>query len=493
MKKLMAARELNNILIVDDTPQNLHLLVDILTKYDYKVRPVPNGKLALSAAEINPPDLILLDIMMPDLNGYEVCRQLKANPKTQDIPVIFISAGNEAVDKVKGFAIGGADYICKPFQIHEVLMRIKNQLVVKSLQQQLRAKNDQLKQTIIQLKESQKKEFESQKHFALAKITSGISQQVNNPLEEINLTLDEIRQFGKATLENIPYFLAEISPEQQKYFVSLLKQAQDNRINPLLSDQERQELKQQLITKLAPFELEETTKIADILIELGFSEEIESFVPLFASENYWQILDNACLIINLHQNVNSINNSTVKVSKVISAFEDYAHHSYSTVPKRLANLESTLEKALSLIAPDLPPGVQIIKHYSQVLTINCYPEALEKAWFHLIQNAIEAIGTHGILTINLYQQQNYLMVDLIDTGASISQDLLDKLCDPFFTTKSAEGKIGLGLAIAKQIIEQHDGSIAVNLLSGNMTLPGNTKFTISLPVEDKHSQFKFGA
>jgi two-component system, NtrC family, sensor kinase len=73
-------------------------------------------------------------------------------------------------------------------------------------------------------------------------------------------------------------------------------------------------------------------------------------------------------------------------------------------------------------------------------------------------------------------------VELIDTGASISQDILEKLCDPFFTTKSVEGKVGLGLAIAKQIIEQHDGSISVNLLSGKMTLPGNTKFTISLPV-----------
>ena len=87
----------------DDTPQNLHLLVDILAKYDYKVRPVPNGKLALSAAEINPPDLILLDIMMPDLDGYQVCKQLKSNPKTKDIPVIFISAISESVDKVKAF------------------------------------------------------------------------------------------------------------------------------------------------------------------------------------------------------------------------------------------------------------------------------------------------------------------------------------------------------------------------------------------------------
>ena len=481
MKKLMAARELNNILIVDDTPQNLHLLVNILTEYDYKVRPVPNGKLALSAADISPPDLILLDIAMPDLNGYEVCKQLKTNPKTKDIPVIFISAGSEAVDKVRAFAIGGVDYITKPFQIHEVLMRVKNQLIVASLQKQLKSKNEQLKQTIVQLKQSQKKEFESQKHLVLAKITSGIGQQVNNPLAEINTTLNEIQQFGRATLKNIPGFLAEISPEQQKYFISLLKHAQDNQINLLLSAPQKQELKQQLVTKLTRFELPETEKIADTLIELGFNEEIDEFLPLLACENYWEILDNACLIIKLHQSINNINDSTDKVKKVITAFEDYSH-SFSNAEKRLANVQNIIEQALKQIVPNMPTGIQIIKHFGNVSIINCHPEALQKVWYHLLQNAAEAIGKHGIMTINLYQQQNYVMVDIIDTGESISQELLDKLCDPFFTTKSAQGKVGLGLAIAKQIIEQHDGSISVNLLSGKMTLPGNTKFTISLPL-----------
>ena len=482
MKKLMAAKELKNILIVDDTPQNLHLLVDLLTEYDYKVRPVPNGKLALSAAEINPPDLILLDIMMPDLNGYEVCQQLKSNPKTKDIPVIFISAFNEPIDKVRAFAVGGSDYINKPFQIHEVLMRIRNQLKVINLQQQLKAKNKQLLQTLDRFKQSQKQEFEFHKQNALSKITVGIGQQVNNPLAEIQHTLKEIEQFGEATLENIPSFLATISPEQQKYFVSLLKHARDNQINLLLSEDEKQKLKQQIVAKLARFELEETEKIADILVKLGFNEDIDEFLPLLCIENYQEILDNAYLIVRLHQSFNNITDSTVKVSKVISAFEDYSRNTYTQKSKRFANIENTIEKALGQIEPNMPSGIQIIKHYGRVATINCYPEALQLAWFHLIQNAVEAIGTHGLITINIYQQHNYLMVDIIDTGESISQELLDKLCDPFFTTKSAAGNIGLGLAIAKQIIEQHDGSISVNLLSGKMTLPGNTKFTVSLPV-----------
>lgn len=486
MKQLMAPQGLNNILIVDDTPQNLHLLVDILSEHDYKVRPVPNGKLALSAAEINPPDLILLDIMMPGLNGYEVCQQLKSNPKTKDIPVIFISAINEAVDKVKAFSVGGADYIAKPFQMHEVLMRVRNQLALKHLQQQLKAKNARLNQTIDRLKKSQQQVVKTQKHLAIEKITSGISHKIDRPLDDIDRTLAEIRQFGAASLQDIPAFLTEISPQQQKYFVALLKQARDNTINPLLSITARQELKTKLIEKLEKFEIEDAERVAEMLIELGSDEEIETFLPLLTSKNYWEILDNAYLLLNLHQSVENIAKSSTQVSRVISAFQEYTNSYGSLTPKRKANVKNTVEFALSSIGPQMPSGIQVIKHYNDVATIYCYPEELQKMWFHLIQNAIDAIGTHGILSINIYQKNNYVMVDIIDTGESISPETIPQLCDPFFTTKTSGENMGLGLAIAKQIVELHNGSITVNLLSGKMTLPGNTKFTISLPLVQKN-------
>ncbi len=98
-----------NILIVDDTPDNLNLLSEILTERGYKVRPAPSGKLALRFIQSTLPDLILLDIKMPEMDGYEVCKQLKASERTQDIPVIFISALNEVFDKVKAFSLGGVD------------------------------------------------------------------------------------------------------------------------------------------------------------------------------------------------------------------------------------------------------------------------------------------------------------------------------------------------------------------------------------------------
>jgi two-component system sensor histidine kinase/response regulator len=132
-------QRVGDILVVDDTPANLRLLSGLLAAQGYKVRLAPNGKLALMAAQAVPPDLILLDIKMPGLSGYEVCEQLKAEPRTEGIPVIFISALDETLDKVKAFQIGGVDYITKPFQAEEVLARVKTHLAVRNLRASLQA------------------------------------------------------------------------------------------------------------------------------------------------------------------------------------------------------------------------------------------------------------------------------------------------------------------------------------------------------------------
>lgn len=137
-----------SILIADDTLDNLRLLSDILTQQGYKVRGVRKGKRVISAAELSLPDVILLDIVMPDMNGYEVCRQLKASGKTCDIPVIFLSALTDTSEKIQAFAVGGVDYITKPFQIEEVLARVENQLRFKLLQNQLSEQNSRLQQEI---------------------------------------------------------------------------------------------------------------------------------------------------------------------------------------------------------------------------------------------------------------------------------------------------------------------------------------------------------
>lgn len=136
-----------NILIVDDLIENLRFLTDVLTQRGYKVRSVTNGKMALRTIRNHPPDLILLDIKMPEIDGYEVCKILKSDEATSEIPVIFLSALDEAIDKVKAFQLGAVDYITKPFQSEEVIARIQTQLTLKQQEYQLREQIEQHQQT----------------------------------------------------------------------------------------------------------------------------------------------------------------------------------------------------------------------------------------------------------------------------------------------------------------------------------------------------------
>ena len=138
----------NSILVVDDTLNHLNALSQLLGKEGYRVRGANNGVRALEAVQADPPDLILLDIMMPEMNGYQVCEHLKANEQTRDIPIIFISALGETQDQVKGFDAGGVDYVVKPFQIGQVLARIRTHLTLRTMQKQL-AQREQKLQTAV--------------------------------------------------------------------------------------------------------------------------------------------------------------------------------------------------------------------------------------------------------------------------------------------------------------------------------------------------------
>ncbi len=176
-----------DILAVDDNPANLDLLGGLLREQGYKVRSATSGKRALEAALKARPELIILDINMPEMDGYETCRQLKMTPFLASVPVIFISALDGALDKVKAFDVGGADYLSKPFQPQEVVARVEHQLCIFRLEQELVAKNRVLQEANLRLRELDQLK---------SSFTAMLVHDIRSPLTPVGLALEHYRFSG---------------------------------------------------------------------------------------------------------------------------------------------------------------------------------------------------------------------------------------------------------------------------------------------------------
>ncbi|MBK4728898.1 response regulator [Oxynema sp. CENA135] len=212
------------ILIVDDTPDNLRLLSAMLSDRGYEVRKAINGRMALIAVEAAHPDLILLDIMMPEMDGYEVCTQLKSSPVTEEIPVIFLSALNEINDKVKAFTVGGADYISKPFHEREVLIRVENRLMLRRLQKQLSEQNTKLleqNERLNQLNAELERSNQELEQFAYV-----VSHDLQSPLQSIIGFVDLLAYKYKNKLDEKAnryiYFIEDGAKRMQQLIQGLL-------------------------------------------------------------------------------------------------------------------------------------------------------------------------------------------------------------------------------------------------------------------------------
>jgi two-component system, sensor histidine kinase and response regulator len=242
-----------NILIVDDTPDNLRLLSSALTDRGYKVRSVINGAMALMGAQAAPPDLIMLDIKMPDLDGYEVCQRLKENPQTREIPVIFISALDEVFDKVKAFTSGGVDYIHKPFHVEEVLARIENQLTVRRLQVQLQAQNQQLQQTqanLLQALEQERSLKQRIEEMAAIEERNRIAREIHDSLGHSLTALNVQLQAAASLLLSDPTQAQSFLTQAQRLGATAMQEVRQS-VRTLRADEQVEQPLEETIATLA--------------------------------------------------------------------------------------------------------------------------------------------------------------------------------------------------------------------------------------------------
>lgn len=400
------------VLVVDDTPANLSLLSDILRSAGYKVRPAPSGRLALQSARTDPPDLILLDINMPEMNGFEVCRNIKDDERLKSIPVLFISALAETEDKVRAFQAGGVDYITKPFHTEEVLARVSTHLSIRHYQMALQERNEQLQNTLNELKDAQNRLIQSEKMASLGVLTAGIAHEINNPINFIKT--------GAQALERDIADLKKLFEVIDRCTRSCTDPAMKNQISAVQSEIDYDELNREI-----------PTLARNIVMGVTRTEEI----------------------------VNSL--------KVYSRPDQQA-----MTPTQLDDL---IESALLLMKHRFKDRVTIRREFADLPPVLAHAGRLMQVFGNIIGNAIDAATTGPTpyaATVDITTEQfeengiAYAAVHISDNGPGIEEDVIGKIFDPFFTTKDVGAGVGLGLSISYGIIRDHNGRIDVNGNSG---------------------------
>ncbi|MEM9538434.1 MAG: response regulator [Cyanobacteria bacterium P01_E01_bin.42] len=421
-----------SILVVDDKPANLSVLSQMLSREGYEVRVSLNGKFALQSCQILTPHLILLDIMMPEMDGYEVCQKLKENPQTRDIPVIFISALDDAFNKVKAFEVGGADYIIKPFEAIEVLARIKHQLKLRSLQCELQNRNESLQENVRQLRMMQANLIQNQTMSALMKVVAGIAHEINNPINFISGNINIAKQYIKDLLEFIE--------ENQSNSTDLAFQelAEEYNLDFIIAD----------LPKLLNSVTGGTNRIIDIIRRLQVFSRLDEaeLKPVNLNDG----LDSALMLLR-HKLQATQNRSKIEV------FTHYASLPNVTCYPRAINqvflniLDNAIDAIDTKTETDRDRENDMEKERQN-----------EKFWIEIVTELTD---------------RETVKIVIADNGIGIEEAIASKIFEPFFTTKPIGQGVGLGLFSSyRTIIEQHQGVLDFGSTPGD-----RTEFIIEIP------------
>ena len=518
------------IMIVDDSPVNLKLLLELLREKGYRVVAFTGGAQALAAAAKNPPDLVLLDIRMPEMDGFEVCRRLKANAALQDIPVLFITALAEAGDKVQAFAVGGADYITKPFHPDEVYARVQTHLKNRSLQLRLHRHNTELEQLVVE-RTRELAGAHQRLHFALRAAKAGtwewdLQTQKNYWSEEL---------WGLYNLE--PYccepsydtWLQSIHPDDREKIAKTVQEASQNgswfniewRVSGCI-DSERWLLSYGQpffdaggnpqryvgivmdITERKQAE-EEKFRLQAELQQIQKMEAIGSLAGGIAHDLN-NILFPVCGLSELlledftpnsteYEMMLQIHRSVLRGSALVKQILAFSRRSN---PEKLPiRIQPVLEEVLNLARVTLSRNINMTSHISSNCgLVTADPTQIHQVMINLITNAGHAAEENGgsihvelkktdirsvngkeALSFGTLPAGGYACIRVSDTGIGIDKTVIDKIFTPYFTTKPQGKGTGLGLAVVLGIIKEHGGDIRVTSEIGK-----GTTFTVYLPL-----------
>lgn len=415
------AESKGTILVVDDTPANLQLLESILQEKGYAVRAAISGQMALKAVRHQPPDVILLDINMPAMSGYEVCRELKSDPLLGEIPVIFVSAAVDTADKLRAFEEGGVDYVTKPFQPLEVLARVETHLTLSRVRRELENKNRALEQAMNDLRLAQTQLVQSEKMAALGLLTAGIAHELNNPLNFIAASVQGLKKTVAPVDELMA--LCQLLPQEAAAAVE--------RIADWSREHQAAELRETM-NELVDNACYGANRAAEIVAGLRVFSRLDEAEQ--KSANLQECLDAALMLLH-------------------SRYRDRIR----------------IERSYG----ELPPWLCQPGKLNQVF-MNLLANAVDAIF------AKPGPGTDEVIRVvtRMEERQGRIcaVVEIADSGVGMPDEVKTRLFQPFFTTKEVGKGVGLGLAISHGIVRDHGGCIEVESEAGHGSL-----FRVVLP------------
>jgi PAS domain S-box-containing protein len=483
-----------NVLVIDDTPENLNLLSQMLTQQGYKVRSVTKGSTGLRGAQAAPPDLILLDVNMPEMNGYEVCQQLKEDERTKDIPVIFISALGDVLDKVKAFAVGGVDYITKPFQVEEVLARIEIHLKLQHLQKQLIDQNTQLQREMQERKQAEEKFAKafraSPNPIAIITLPEGRLLDVNPSFlkmsgyhrkEVVGQTAMELGLVQKTAA--IGTLLQHLSTTESLYNQEFEFRTQSGETKVLLVSVEAIKLSCTNCLLLIANDITERQRLENEFISL-VSHELRT--PLTSLVGALDLLDSGQLgdLNPQGQNVLRIaTTNTERLIRLVNNILDLERMKTGTIAMQTrhcnaGDLAIQATESMEALAKNSDIAI-VVKPYP--IEFQADPDRILQTLTNLLSNAIKFSDPGSSVELAVNQDNSQVIFTVKDTGRGIPADKLQVIFERFQQVDASDsrqkGGSGLGLAICRKIVEQHRGNIWVESRLGE----GST-FSISLPL-----------